>query len=350
MLLRRHLFFCLIALAALAGCKTKTTRTPDTAVAGTGQDHGSSSARQGARDGEQNAATAAESKASAQAAPADANPANIPESVGGSTSMRTASASPGAPAASPPPPDVPPRDTRSPSDTSAKAVAKMKTVSKEKPSPLDSHPSPPATPPKTARLTVAAVTPPTTEPAPAGRVSITVPPVAPTAPRPVARLTIGEQALPPASPKITPRPISLPSLVTAAPTTAPVQRLTTGIAVSSLSELQPARPQSQSIDLFARLASPQVAAGSQDQAQTLRLPLAIGTAPISARFDQPLMVPLPDTVPVLWQTKGVPAVSVSVLSNWLSSPPPPPPPDSPAAREDRESLHRKIYQILLGHQ
>ena len=337
MLPRRHLFFCLIALAALAGCKTKTTRTPDAAVAGTGQDHGSRSARQGTRHGEQNAAPAdapdAESKASAQAAPADANPATKP----------------GTPTTSPRPPDVPPRDTRPPSATSAKAVAKVKILPKENPSPLDSRPSPPVTPPKPAHLTVAAVTPPAAEPAHAGRVSLNVLPISTTAPRPVARLTLGESLLPTSAPKTTPIPIGLPNLVTAAPTTAPVQRLTAGIAVSSPSELQPARPQSQSIDLLARLASPQAAAGSQDQAQTLRLPLATTANPIqTARFDQSLLVPLPDTAPVLWQTKGVPVISIPVLSNWLSSPPPPPPPDSPAAREDREILHRKIYQILLG--
>ena len=341
MLPRRHLFFCLIALAALAGCKTKTTRTPDAAVADTGQDHGSRSAHQGSRHGEQNAADAD--------MPTDTKPTATPESLGGSTSVWTASASLGTPTTSPPPPDVPPRDTRSPSDTSAKAVAKMKPLPNEKPSPLDSRPSPPATTPKPAHLTVAAITPPATEPAHAGRVSLNVPPVSTTAPRPVARLTLGESLLPTSAPKTTPRPIGLPNLVTAAPTTAPVQRLTAAIPASSPSELQPARPQSQSIDLLARLASPQATAGSHDQAQTLRLPLATTANPIqTARFDQPLMVPLPDTAPVLWQTKGVPVVSVSVLSNWLSAPPPPPPPDSPAAREDRESLHRKIYQILLG--
>ena len=319
---RRHLFFCLIALAALAGCKTRITRTLDTAVAGTGQDHGSHSARQGARHGEQNAAHS------------DANPINKS----------------GEPTTSQSPPDVPLFELQPPSDTPSKAVVKVKPLPKEKPSPLDSRPSPPATPPKPARLTVAAVTPPAAEPAHAGRVAITVPPVTSTAPRPVARLTLGESLLSSATTKTTPRPVGLPSLITAAPTTTTGKRLTSVIGASSLSELQSARHPSQSLDLFARLASPQVIPGFLDQPQPLRLPVAAGTATIqTTRFDQPLMSPLPDAAPVLWQTKGMPVASVPVLSQWLFAPAAPPPPNVSTTREDRAVLHDKIYQFLIGH-
>ena len=319
---RRHLFFCLIALAAIAGCKTRITQTLDTAVAGTGQDHGSHSARQGARHGEQNAAHS------------DANPINQS----------------GEPTTSPRPPDVPLFELQPPSDTPSKAVVKVKPLPKEKPLTPDSRPSPPTTPPKPARLTVAAVTPPAAEPAHAGCVSLATPPVAPTAPRPVARLTLGEQPLQTAAPKSPPRPVGLPGLITAAPTTAPAQRLTAVIPASSLSELQPAQLPSQSIDLFARLASPQVIPGFLNQPQPLRLPLAAGTTTIqTTHFNQPLMSPLPDAAPVLWQTKGMPVASIPVLSQWLFAPAAPPPPNVSTTREDRAVLHDKIYQFLIGH-
>ncbi len=310
---RRHLFICLIALAALAGCHTKTTRTSaDTAVAitGDGHDHGGSPARHAARHAKQ--------EVSQNDAPKDANPTD------------TSSASVASPSKASPPGKVSPNLPSAHSDSRKSAAAQ---------------------PAKPAKLSASGIASSPAKPAQDGRISITMPPATPTPQRTVASLRLGESSRSTAAPKITPLSVDLPGLVTSAPTTAPTQRLSAVIPAPSLSDVMSSRTKPQSIDLFSRLSSPQVAAGSQDQPLSWSLPRAMAPAQIqTTSFDQTIMALPSDTMPVLWQTKGGPVYSVPILSNWLSAPAPPPPPDSSTTREDREILHVKIYQILLGHQ
>ena len=90
----------------------------------------------------------------------------------------------------------------------------------------------------------------------------------------------------------------------------------------------------------------------QDQPEPLILPRAAATTQIqAARTDQLIILPLPGAAPARWQPTIDQATQALRLAHWLAapaSPAPPPAPDSAAAQAARETLHRNIYQLLLG--
>ncbi len=316
MLPRRHLFFCLIALTTLGGCKTKLAQTPSAAVTEIGPNHGSSSDKQSVRHAASNDSATAHSTEAAPSDPVGASLLAIPPLASklAPTSENT-KANAGVSAARTNP-------TGQSNASSLPAANQPRDVA------VDTPPSPPEKP---------------AQPAPIG---ITVSPVALSPARPVARLALASSLTSTPEPPNAPRPISLPNLFTGTPT---APRLSAVITAPSLTAVSPTQSKSQSLDLLSHLASAQVASGNQDQPQSWNLPLATDTTPIpAARFDQTTLLPLPVTATVLFQPKGAPIAPIPGLAERVPPIAPPPPPDSAAARENREILHQKVYQFLLG--
>ena len=261
MLPHRHTLLCLIALVALAGCKTKPVPTTPAPAPSIGANHGGSRGKQTAP----------------RATPKDSAPANTAEAA---SNQRPS--------------------TDTPTGTTSPTIPSI--ASKPQPSP------------------------------------------APT--RSAARLTLSESPLPATALKTSPRPVSLSGLITDTPTSTPAPaRLSVGIPASSLADAPPARTPPQPIDLLSRLSTSPAA--TDPAASPAPVSLSLATPPIStARFDQPLTVSLPATPNVIWQSNSAPAAPA--LFNWVPPVTAPPPSDSSATREDRDTLHRKVYQFLLG--
>ena len=237
-------------------------------------------------------------------------------------------------------PVPPPSQTPiTPNDSVAAKIDKQPAIS-------ESH----STTPAATQLTAGNPAPPDFKPESADRSSLTVPgPDINLASPARARVSMDTSS------RATTPPDKIPSAVNLSYLDSPTAGLSAPhqpavIRLPTFDDHTPDRTAPLSLKVLFRPAMPDKTFDSQANPQGLRL--ASAAAPISLQTvcsNQSITLPLPVPPPVSWQTDAQSAAPTPGLSNWLASPAPAPQPAPVTTREARDTLHQKIYNLLLGN-
>jgi len=210
-------------------------------------------------------------------------------------------------------------------------------------------PPPPVTPTETAPLTVGNPVAPVSQPESAGRSSLIVPdtvinPVPPADARPTidtSRTAVPPEKIPSA---VNLSRLASPSTELSAPNQPAVIRLPT------FDEPATTRPATPSLNVLSRPTLPDIASSAPNISPGLHLAADNNQiSPPTIRSNQFNALPLPVPTSVSWPTNVRPSAPALGLSNWLASPAPAPQPAPATTHEARDTLHQKVYNLILGN-